>query len=90
MKVVISEKALGSLITNSIKKQINEDYKVSNQERNVMKVYPYMFRYGQNLYYVSLDNNNKVKAAWKTDLDGSNREFVNASQVQMLIDQKNI
>lgn len=90
MKTTISEKALGSLITNSIKKQINEDYKIRNWERNVMKKYPYMFRYGQNLYYVSLDNNKQVKAAWKTDLDGGNREFVNVSQVQTLINQKNI
>lgn len=90
MKVVISEKALGSLITNGIKKQINEAYKVRNWERNLMKDYPYIFKNGQNLYYVRLDKDNRVEAAWRTDLDGGNREYVNAPQVQALIDQKNI
>lgn len=90
MKTTISERLLGSLIANSIKKRINEDHKVRNWERDLMKDYPYMFRDGQNLYYVRLDNNNQVKAAWKTDLDGGNRELVKAPEVQMLIDQKNI
>ena len=91
MKTTITESQLKRIILESAKKAISEDYRVRNYQRSIInKNCPYMFKYQQFLYFVGLDENNRVKIAYRSNEDGSNLTMVNAPQVQQLIDTDNI